>query len=134
MITRLDISLEQYDVGMSGAIPNRADWSEPAMDRGILEFAALFSGIVFKYGGRIIHGSHPTFTPIIFRQAPASQRSPAPAGDPSDFGTVGPGYPSSEELEAMTDVAEIVVTKKMGSKGPEDTETRNQAYPQCAAC
>ena len=25
-----------------GAVPNRRDWSEPAMDRGILEFIALF--------------------------------------------------------------------------------------------
>ena len=64
-VTRLNISLEQYDIGISGAVPDREDWSEPAMDRGILEFVALFSGIVFKYGGRIVHGSHPTFTPII---------------------------------------------------------------------
>src|SRR5215470_8600369 len=68
-ITRLNISLAQYEIGLSGAIPDRNDWSEPAMDRGILEFIALFSGIVFKYGGRIVHGSHPTFTPIILRQA-----------------------------------------------------------------
>src|SRR3954465_15485778 len=68
-LTRLDVSLEQYDVGLSGAVPDRKDWSEPAMDRGILEFVALFSGLVLKYGGRIVHGSHPTFTPIILRQA-----------------------------------------------------------------
>src|SRR5882762_7009085 len=67
--TRLDVSLEQYEIGLSGAIPDRKDWSEPAMDRGILEFVALFSGIVFKYGGRIVHGSHPAFTPVILRQA-----------------------------------------------------------------
>ena len=46
--TRLDVSLEHYEIGLSGAIPDRKDWSEPAMDRGILEFVALFSGIVFK--------------------------------------------------------------------------------------
>src|SRR5882762_8805183 len=68
-IARLDISLEQYEIGLSGAIPNRSEWSEPAMDRGILEFVALFSGIVLKYGGRIVHGCHPTFTPVILRQA-----------------------------------------------------------------
>src|SRR5271154_6349646 len=67
--TKLDISLEQYEIGLSGAVPDRRDWSEPAMDRGILEFVALFSGLVFKYGGRIVHGCHPTFTPIILRQA-----------------------------------------------------------------
>jgi hypothetical protein len=68
-ITRLNVSLEQFEIGLSGAIPNRADWSEPAMDRGILEFVSLFSGIVLKYGGRIVHGCHPPFTPIILRQA-----------------------------------------------------------------
>src|SRR5271170_3769649 len=68
-ITRLEVSLEQYEIGISGAIPNRADWSEPAMDRGILEFVSLFTGIVLKYGGRIVHGCHPTFTPVILRQA-----------------------------------------------------------------
>ena len=47
--TRLDVSLEQYEIGLSGAIPDRKDWSEPAMDRGILEFVALFSGIVIDY-------------------------------------------------------------------------------------
>src|SRR5947208_6150543 len=67
--TRLNVSLAAYHIGLSGAIPKREDWSEPAMDRGILEFVALFSGIVFKYGGRIIHGSHPTFMPVILRQA-----------------------------------------------------------------
>src|SRR5436189_6406351 len=68
-LTRLDVSLEQYEVGLSGAVPDRKDWSEPAMDRGILEFVALFSGLVVKYVGRIVHGRHPTYTPIILRQA-----------------------------------------------------------------
>jgi hypothetical protein len=63
------VSLEQYEIGISGAIPKRADWSEAAMDRGILEFVSLFSGIVLKYGGRIVHGCHPTFTPVILHQA-----------------------------------------------------------------
>ena len=68
-LTRLDVSLEQYEVGLSGAVPDRKDWTEPAMDRGVLEFVALLSGLVFKYGGRIVHGSHPTFTPVILQQA-----------------------------------------------------------------
>ena len=41
--TKLNISLEQYEIGLSGAVPDRGDWSEPAMDRGVLEFVALFS-------------------------------------------------------------------------------------------
>ena len=125
--TRLDVSLEQYEVGLSGAVPDRNDWSEPAMDRGILEFVALFSGLVFKYGGRIVHGSHPTFTPIILRQARqhADNRPRKPvtlvmsdlwARDlPEDYVT------------GVTDVAEFVITRKIGDGGPEDSETRNQS-------
>ncbi len=67
--TRIDVSLAKYQIGITGAIPSRGDWSEPAMDFAILEFVALFSGIVFKYGGRIVHGCHPAFTPVIVRQA-----------------------------------------------------------------
>jgi hypothetical protein len=126
-ITRLDISLEQYEVGISGAIPNRDDWSEPAMDRGILEFVALFSGIIFKYGGRIIHGSHPTFTPVILRQArlQAGDRLRKPVT--LVMSELWAQDLSSEDVESMTDVAEFVVTKKLGDKGPEDTETRNRS-------
>ena len=125
--TRLDVSLEQYEVGLSGAVPDRNDWSEPAMDRGILEFVALFSGLVFKYGGRIVHGSHPTFTPIILRQARqhADDRPRKPvtlvmsdlwARDlPDDYVT------------GVSDVAEFVITRKIGAGGPEDSKTRNQS-------
>src|SRR4051812_17157746 len=68
-ITRLDVSLARFDLGLSGAVPEQKDWSEQAMDRGILEFVALLSSLVFKYGGRIVHGSPPTFTPVILHQA-----------------------------------------------------------------
>ena len=125
--TKLDVSLEQYEVGLSGAVPDRNDWSEPAMDRGILEFVALFSGLVFKYGGRIVHGSHPTFTPVILRQARqhAGDRPRKPvtlvmsdlwACDlPDDYVT------------GVSDVAEFVITRKIGDGGPEDSKTRNQS-------
>ena len=126
-ITRLDISLEQYEVGISGAIPNSADWSEPAMDRGILEFVALFSGIVFKYGGRIIHGSHPTFTPIILRQARLQAAGRLRKPVTLVMSELWAQYLSSEDIESMTDIAEFVVTHKVGDKGPEDTETRNRS-------
>jgi len=126
-ITRLDISLEQYEVGISGAIPNSADWSEPAMDRGILEFVALFSGIVFKYGGRIIHGSHPTFTPIILRQARLQAAGRLRKPVTLVMSELWAQYLSSEDIESMTDIAEFVVTHRVGDKGPEDTETRNRS-------
>jgi len=126
-VTRLDISLEQYEIGLSGAIPNRDDWSEPAMDRGILEFVSLLSGIVIKYGGRIVHGCHPTFTPVILRQArlQANERSRKPVT--LVMSELWAEDLSAEDIETMTDVAEFVVTKKVGDKGPADADTRNRS-------
>src|SRR5208283_766998 len=114
-LTRLNVSLEQYEIGLSGAIPDRKDWSEPAMDRAILEFVALFSGIVFKYGGRMVHGSHPTFTPVILRQA----RLHAGKGGSRKPVTLimsdlwAKNYPK-EFVEGVSDVAEFIVTKQIG--------------------
>lgn len=126
-VTRLNVSLEQYEIGMSGAIPNRTDWSEPAMDRGILEFVALFTGIVLKYGGRIIHGCHPTFTPVILRQArlqaPRRLRRPVTLV----MSDLWAQNLSREDVDSMTDIAEFIVTRKIGDKGPEDPETRNRS-------
>ena len=125
--TRLPVSLEQYEVGLSGAVPERDEWSEPAMDRGILEFVSNFSGMVFKYGGRIVHGSHPTFTPIILRQArlQAGERSRKPVTLVRS--ELFPKNLSGEDFRLMTDVAELIITRKIGDGGPEDPATRNQS-------
>jgi hypothetical protein len=126
-ITRLDVSLEQYEIGLSGAIPDRSDWSEPAMDRGILEFVALFSGIVLKYGGRIVHGCHPTFTPVILRQArlqAAGRRRPPVTLVMSELWAQDL---TQGDVDSMTDIAEFIVTTKVGDKGPEDADTRNRS-------
>jgi hypothetical protein len=126
-LTRLDISLEQYDIGLSGAIPDRKDWSEQAMDRGILEFVALFSGLVFKYGGRIVHGSHPTFVPIILRQARlhAGKRPRKPVT--LVMSDLWARNLSSEDRESVLDVAEFLITKSIGEGGPDNVETRNRS-------
>lgn len=125
--SRLNISLEQYEIGLSGAVPDRKDWSEPAMDRGILEFVSLFSGIVFKYGGRIVHGSHPSFTPIILRQArlQAANRSRRPVT--LVMSNLWASDMPSEDIEAINDIAELVITKKIGSGSVADTDTRNRS-------
>lgn len=65
----INVSLKGLVLGISGAIPEREDWSEPMQDRAILEFVSILSGLVIKYGGRIVHGAHPAFTPVILRQA-----------------------------------------------------------------
>src|SRR5260370_36650894 len=112
--TRLNVSLSDFDICLSGAVPGRESWSEPAMDRAILEFVALFSGIVFKYGGRIVHGSHPTFTPIILRQArlQAGNRSRKPIT--LVMSDLWARDLASDDIESLTDVVELVITKKVG--------------------
>jgi SLOG cluster2 len=129
--TRLNITLARYDIGLTGAIPGREHWSEPAMDHAILEFVAFFSGLIFKYGGRIVHGCHPAFTPVILRQArlhALTERSRKPVtlvmsqlwakSLPSDYS------------EGVADVAEFVVTKQIGEGGPEVALTRNQSLTE----
>jgi hypothetical protein len=126
-VTRLNVSLEQYEIGLSGAIPDQRDWSEPAMDRGILEFVSQFSALVFKYGGRIVHGSHPALTPIILRQArlQAPQRSRKPIT--LIMSDLWAQAMTEEDIQSITDVAELVITKKIGDAGPGDPETRNRS-------
>lgn len=124
-LTRLDVSLEQYEVGLSGAVPDRKDWSEPAMDRGILEFVALFSGLVLKYGGRIVHGSHPTFTPIILRQARRHAANRVRKPVTLVMSDLWARDVPREDVQSLSDVAEFVVTRKIGDGGPEDPQTRN---------
>ena len=127
IVTRLDVSLEQYEIGLSGAIPDRVDWTELAMDRGILEFVALFSGIVFKYGGRIVHGCHPTFTPIILRQARLQGGKRARKPVTLIMSELWAKDLAPKDIESMTDVAEFVVTKKIGREGAAGVNTRNKS-------
>lgn len=124
---KIDLSLEGLEVGLSGAIPEREKWTERAMDRGILEFVALFSGLVFKYGGRVVHGSHPSFTPIILRQARLhSIRTDRPPVTLVMSDLWYADYPA-DEIEAMTDVAELIVTKKIGDGTEAHAQTRNDS-------
>jgi len=129
--TRLNVSLMQFDIGLSGAVPGRDSWSEPAMDRAILEFVALFSGIVFKYGGRIVHGSHPTFTPVILRQArlhAGKERSRKPVT--LIMSELWAKDLPKEFIDSVVDVAEFVVTKQIGDGGQENVETRNRSLTE----
>ena len=129
--TRLNVSLAQYEIGLTGAVPGRDSWSEPAMDRAILEFVALFSGIVFKYGGRIVHGSHPTFTPVILRQArlhagKSRKRKPMTLV----MSELWAKELSETDVANFTDIADFVVTRKVGEGGVEHVETRNRSLTE----
>ncbi len=126
-IARLKVSLEGFEVGISGAVPDPRDWPEPAMDRAILEFVAQLSGLVMKYGGRIVHGSHPTFTPVILHQArlhgAVASRRPVTLVM-SELWARGMTAADRRLLESR---AELVVTRQDGPGGPEVAETRNKS-------
>lgn len=74
------IDLTGMKIWLSGAVPEpEADppdteeavenWSGSQLDYGILGFVQEFASLVFKLGGEIIHGCHPSFTPILLEQA-----------------------------------------------------------------
>ena len=126
-ITRLNIRLDKYNIGLSGAIPERKDWNEAAMDRSILEFIALLSGIVFKYGGRIVHGCHPSFTPIILRQARLHAKQQGRKPVTLVMSDLWARDIASSDLDAMRDVADFIITSRVGEGGPEDVKTRNDS-------
>ena len=126
-MTKLNVSLQGYDIGLSGAIPEPSKWSEPAMDRGILEFLSLLSGLIFKYEGRVVHGAHPVFTPIILRQA--RQQAGARSRKPVTLvmSRLWAKDYSQDSLDSMTDVADLIITEQIGEGSADDPTTRNQS-------
>lgn len=129
--TRIDVSLARYQIGITGAIPMRDDWSEPAMDYAIQEFVALFTGIVFKYGGRIVHGCHPAFTPIIVRQARLhSNRQTEKRALTLIMSELWAKKLPPEFRESIADVAEFITTKQVGDGTVDEAETRNKSLTE----
>jgi hypothetical protein len=123
--TDLDANLDGFDVGISGAVPERANWTEPAQDRAILEFVSLLAGLVFKYGGRIVHGCHPTFTPVILRQAElhaANRQRPAVTICISDLWA---RRLQSYERSRFERESEFVIIPQVGGGPATDSRVRN---------
>src|SRR2546428_6291954 len=105
-------SLEGFNIGLSGSIPERDTWTEDALDRASLEFIAVFSALVLQQGGRIVHGSHPSFTPVIVRQA---RRHPRAQGRKPVTLVVSELWAKSmdaDEIAHYQEVAEILVTRQ----------------------
>lgn len=123
----INVSLRGLELGISGAIPDASDWSEPVQDRAILEFVSVLSGLVIKYGGRIVHGAHPTFTPIILRQAKLHagdvERKPVTIYM-SDLWAKDLPAQEKARIEA---VAEFQVVPQPIPGGQDDSEVRNGA-------
>jgi hypothetical protein len=128
IITRLKVSLERFRIGLSGAVPDRSEWTEPAEDQAILEFVALLSGLVFKYGGELVHGSHPTFTPVILRQAELHAISREGRFPITLFmSQLWAKDLTSLEKERLERETNFIVIPKVGEGGPENPDTRNRS-------
>lgn len=63
------LPLNGIKIWLSGAVPEKEVWSHELVDRDILEFISVFSSLVYENGGTIIHGSHPSLTPVLVREA-----------------------------------------------------------------
>jgi hypothetical protein len=118
--------LKGLRVGISGAVPEREFWKLPDTDRAILLFVAQLSGLVFKLGGRVVHGSHPSFTPVIARQAERFAMSTQ--HDTSLTLLTSRLWPIDQDfLVRSSRVADIILTPKIGRGDCSDAKTRNDS-------
>ncbi len=65
----LDPDLRGRRIGLSGAIPEPGEWAGRALDWEILNAVTTLADTVFRGGGHLVHGAHPSFTPRILAQA-----------------------------------------------------------------
>jgi hypothetical protein len=130
--------LSGVKVGLSGAVPAREDlerngWSE--LD--IRTMVSYLVEAVLKRGGRIVHGAHPTYLPIIRtvgRQFVAG-RIVADADKPVVMFVVGP-YVTQEEIDELRqehlDYAclEVVGPCLSAAWSPEEKQARQSSWLQ----
>jgi hypothetical protein len=117
--------LAGFAIGLSGAVPERNVWAEQALDRADLEFVSMFSALVLQYGGRIVHGTHPTFAPVIVRQAFRHAHSQTDKPVTLVTSELWAKTLDTDDAARYQEVAELLVVKQVGEGGPEHLETRN---------
>jgi predicted RNA-binding protein with RPS1 domain len=119
--------LRGFKIGLSGAIPERKYWSDRPLDIEILSFIHNFSAIVMKYGGTIVHGMHPTFTPILLKLAERFKRG----GDQVPLILIGSELwlkhlPSDKKMQIKA-VSELIEVKQVGQGDSNDPSVRNES-------
>ncbi|MBX7133941.1 MAG: patatin-like phospholipase family protein [Fimbriimonadaceae bacterium] len=65
-------SLSGARIWLSGALPEEEGTTD-AQRASILEFVRQLARAVFQRGGHIVHGSHPSFTPVLIEEAGSYQ-------------------------------------------------------------
>ena len=118
--------LKGLRVGISGAVPERESWGNVRdLDQIILRFVSQLSALIMKYGGEVVHGSHPSFTPILtthaqrFADRSLSKQLTLVASEL--FGTPPPVVTQS------LDVAKVILTPRVGDGLENDPQTRNDS-------
>ena len=130
---RMDL-LQGLRVGISGAVPEEQYWKRPQQNEQILRFVGLLSDLVMKYGGRIVHGNHPAFTPIIMGRAnkhfgPRADGKPAtthPHPPPVTL-VASELWPLAWEFPLLPEVVDVIQTPRFGPGDVTDAETRNKS-------
>lgn len=60
-------------IWLSGSVPEEQESTE-AQRSTIRKFVRKFSRLVFEHGGHIVHGSHPSFTPVLLEESKRHQQ------------------------------------------------------------
>lgn len=60
-------------IWLSGSVPEEQNSTETQRST-ILNFVRQFSRLIFKHGGHIVHGSHPSFTPVLLEESKRHQK------------------------------------------------------------
>ncbi len=121
------LPLEGLRVGIAGAVPERQFWGTiPDLDRLILTFVAQLSSLVIRYGGSVVHGSHPALAPVVAEQASRQARAgitPLRLFASQLFGEI----PEVTRRAARLAQAAVVVTGQIGEGNAMNPETRNRS-------
>jgi len=94
----------------------------------------LLSDLVMKYGGRIVHGNHPAFTPIIVGRA-NKHFGPRADGKPATTHPHPPAvtlvaselWPLAWEFPLLPEVVDVIQTPRFGPGDVTDPQTRNKS-------
>lgn len=122
------LPLKGLRVGISGAVPEREYWGDVRdLERLILSFVYQLSALVIRYGGTVVHGCQPLFTPVV---AEAARQSAANCSDPLTLiaSQLWGELPSvAARARSVSEKARVILTPKVGEGDVKDRDTRNQS-------
>lgn len=116
-----------FRVGLAGAIPERKYWQNRPLDIEILSFVRDFSAIVMNYGGTIVHGMHPTFTPILLNLAAKFKRNENQVPLILIGSKLWLKHLPRERKKYISEFSKLVEVEQVGQGEPDDINVRNES-------